>query len=65
MRILNFFERTIVCVRTDEVEFNEYTRYGPDLWFKRMGQEDYPVHACSELERLYQEVLNENVKKQD
>jgi len=44
-----------VRVTTDEDEYNEYTRYGPDCWYVQMGESDEPVYECQELERLYQE----------
>jgi len=55
MKITNVEPISGVRVTTDQPEFNEYTRYGPDCWYVTMGESDEPVYDCRELERLYQE----------
>lgn len=41
-------------VETDETDYNQYTRYGPDCWFVTMGESDEPVYDCEEIEALFQ-----------
>ena len=55
MKIIEVTPIQGVRVTTDEVEFNEYIRYGADCWYVLTGESDEPVYECRELERLYQE----------
>jgi hypothetical protein len=36
---------------------SQYTRYGPDCWYIRMGESDEPVYDCEEHEKAFQEAF--------
>lgn len=41
-----------IFVETSE---GDYRRYGPDTWYKRMGESDEPFFNCEEIEDAYQQ----------
>lgn len=57
MNIREVREVTCHSVITDEKDYREYTRYGPESWTVRMGESDEQVYECAELEKAFQAFL--------
>lgn len=55
MKIIETQKVNAYLVKTDECEYNQYTRYGPNSWFVMMGESDEPVYNCGKIESLFQE----------
>ena len=57
MKILNVTPISGFIVETDEDEQFNYTRYGADSWYVKMGESDEPVYDCKEIEARFQEYI--------
>lgn len=60
MKIIEVTPISGMIVATDEPEFNEYVRYGPDCWYVRMGESEEPWYEYGQIEKLYQECVRGN-----
>lgn len=57
MKIIKITPISGMVVETDEPEFNEYVRYGPDCWYVRVGESVEPWYGYDQIERLYQDMV--------
>ena len=60
---MNVIKAEVACcihVETDEPEYNEYTRWGPECWTVRMGESDEQVYDTESLELEYQRYVAKN-----
>lgn len=60
MKIIKTHKIKVYLVKTDDCEYNQYTRYGPNNWFVTMGMSDEFVSNCDEIESLFQEYIKTN-----
>lgn len=60
MNVTSAKEITVYRVSTDETDYHDYTRYGPDSWTVTMGESEEQVYWCSELESAFQAFLASN-----
>ena len=58
MKIKEVQYAEIAHVETDQDEWPEYMRLGPDLWLRSMGESWETVYRCEELEAAYQAFEN-------
>jgi len=58
MKIEGIRRAEVHFVTTDGQVHCEYTRYGSDCWFVRIGESDEPVYDYQELEELFQSALD-------
>lgn len=56
--IKTFSRQTYFYIETDDKEFSNYRRLGPDNWEVRMG-ESWETCSCEDLEKEFQEHLKE------
>ena len=54
MKIIRVSEHTVYRVRTDEDQFPDYTRWGPDSWMQEMGESEEQFYDCGEMEAMFQ-----------
>lgn len=57
MNITKIREVTVHQVTTDEKDYREYARYGPESWMVRMGESEEQVYECGELEAEFQKFI--------
>ena len=67
MKIIDVTPIKVHVIETDSTDefYNQYTRYGADIWFVRMGESDESFYNCEEIEALFQEYIKNNMEETD